>query len=272
MSRMSLGWGNSLLIVAALGVQLGCSKDEPKQLAPKAEALKAAPAAATALTLAVQTASSSVTFLMDSPLEKIDGDAPKSISGELFVDTMDLAKSTGLVKVDLQQLSLYQQKRADEKGEYSTRIKNDLQNTHARDWLQIVPHEGEVTAAQAEENRWVEFKIEQLSNLSANNLSQMTGNERKVTATVTGPVRLHGRKAEKSAKVELAFKYDGDKLTSVSVKTVEPFLIPLEEFEVHPRDAAGKFVKTLTDAISGTLKGKVAKDAPLSISFTAAAK
>ncbi|HEX2882573.1 MAG TPA: hypothetical protein VHO25_23800 [Polyangiaceae bacterium] len=272
MSKMSLRFGNSLLVVAALGMQIGCSKDEPKQLAPKAEALKAEPAPAMAMTLAVQTESSAVTFLMDSPLEKIDGDAPKSVSGELFVDTMDLAKSTGLVKVDLQKLTLYQQKRADEKGEYSTRAKNDLQNTHARDWLQIVAHEGEVTAAQAEENRWVEFKIEKLSNLSATNVAQLTGSERKVTATVTGPLRLHGRKAEKSAKVELTFKYQESQLTAVSVKTLEPFAIPLEEFEVHPRDAAGKFVKTLADAVAGSLKGKLAKEAPVSISFTAAAK
>lgn len=270
MSR--LNWGAGLLMVAALGTQVACSKDEPKQLAPKAEALKAEPAPAMAMTLVVQTASSSATFLMDSPLEKIDGDAPKSVTGELFVDTMDLSKSTGLVKVDLQQLTLYQQKRAEESGEYSTRAKNDLQNTHARDWLQIVAHEGEVTPAQAEANRWAEFKIEKLTNLSASNVAQMTGNERKVTATVTGPVRLHGRKAEKSAKVELTFKYEGPKLLAVSVKTLEPFNVPLEEFEVHPRDAAGKFVKSVTDAITGTLKGKLAKEAPVMISFTATAK
>jgi hypothetical protein len=83
---------------------------------------------------------------------------------------------------------------------------------------------------------------------------------------------LHGRKAEKSAKVELVFKYEGSQLVSVSVKTLEPFNVPLEEFEVHPRDAAGKFVKTLTDAVAGTLKGKVAKEAPVTISFTAVAK
>jgi hypothetical protein len=253
-------------------MQLGCSKDEPQQLAPKAEALQAAPAPAMAMTLAIQSESSSVTFLMDSPLEKIDGDAPKSVSGELFLDTMDLAKSTGLVRIDLQQLTLYQQKRPSGEGEYTTRAKNELQNTHARDWLQIVAHEGEVTPAQAEENRWAEFKIEKVSELSASNISKLTGNERKVTATVAGPMRLHGRKAEKSAKVELTFKYEGDALKAVSVKTLAPFLVPLEEFEIHPRDAAGKFVKSVADAISGGLKGKLAKEAPVDIAFTATAK
>ena len=95
---------------------------------------------------------------------------------------------------------------------------------------------------------------------------------RKVTATVSGDFRLHGRKATKSAKVELTFKYAGDKLESVAVKTLEPFLITLEEFEVHPRDAAGKLVKTLSDALASNLKGKVAKDAPVNVSFVAKAK
>jgi hypothetical protein len=89
---------------------------------------------------------------------------------------------------------------------------------------------------------------------------------------VSGDFRLHGRKATKSAKVELNFKYTGDKLDAVEVKTVEPFMIPLEEFEIHPRDAAGKIVKSLSDALSSNLKGKVAKDAPVTLSFVATAK
>jgi hypothetical protein len=105
--------------------------------------------------------------------------------------------------------------------------------------------------------------------LSATDVTKLTGPERKVTATVSGDFRLHGRKATKSAKVELDFKYDGDKLASVEVKTLEPFVIPLEEFEIHPRDATGKLVKSLTEALSSNLKGKVAKDAPVSVDFVA---
>jgi hypothetical protein len=261
----------ALVLCAALG----CNKQkEPEQkLAPTASALEAAmPKAPSASAFQVDSGSSSFTFLMDSPLEKIDGDAPKSIQGELYIDPADLTKSTALVKADLKLLTLYQQKRGDEKGDYSERKKSDLQNEHARGWLQIEPKEGEVTPEQAEMNRWAELKILKLDNLSATDVTKLTGAERKVTATVSGDFRLHGRKATKSAKVELDFKYDGDKLTSVEVKTLEPFVIPLEEFEVHPRDAAGKLVKTLTEAISSNLKGKVAKDAPVSVSFVAKAK
>jgi hypothetical protein len=82
-------------------------------------------------------------------------------------------------------------------------------------------------------------------------------------------LRVHGRQAKKSAKLELTFKMDGDKLESVSVKTLEAFPVNLEEFEIHPRDSAGKFVKTVTDAIGSTLKGKLQKEAPVMIELTA---
>jgi hypothetical protein len=108
--------------------------------------------------------------------------------------------------------------------------------------------------------------------LSASDVTKLTGAERKVIATATGDFRLHGRKATKSAKLELTFKYAGDKLEAIEVKTLEPFNVTLEEFEVHPRDAAGKLVKKLSEALSSNLKGKVAAEAPVSVSFVAKAK
>lgn len=254
---------------------LACSKDkapDDQGLAPVASALEATPKAASAAALQVESASSSLTFSMDSPLEKIHGDAPKSLQGELFVDPTDLSKSTALIRADLKLLTLYQQKRADDQGEYGERKKSDLQNTHAQDWLQLHAKEGEVTPEQAEMNRWAELKIDKLENPSATDVTKLTGGERKVTATASGDFRLHGRKAKKTAKVELTFKYAGDKLESVEVKTLEPFSITLEEFKVHPRDAAGKLVKKLSEAISSNLKGKVAADAPVLVSFVAKPK
>jgi hypothetical protein len=264
-----------MLVCAALCGALACSREKPaeQKLAPSASALEAAmPQAPTALGFTVDSATSSFTFLMDSPLEKIDGDAPQSLSGELFIDPADLSKSTALVKADLKLLTLYQQKRGDDKQQYSERKKSDLQNEHARGWLELDVKQGEVTPEQAETNRWAELKISKLDNLSATDVTKLPGAERKVTADVSGDFRLHGRKATKSAKVELTFKYAGDKLESVAVKTLEPFVVPLEEFEVHPRDAAGKLVKSLSEALASNLKGKVAKDAPVNVSFTARAK
>lgn len=264
----------TLVCAVALCAALGCNKEKApeQQLAPTSAALSAAPQAATAQALAVDSATSSLSFLMDSPLEKIDGEAPQSLSGELFVDPSDVTKSTALVRADLKKLTLYQQKRGDDKAAYGQRTKSDLQNEHARGWLQLDVMEGEVSAAQAEENRFAEIKISKVENASATDVTKLTGAERRVTANVSGDFRLHGRKATKSAKVELTFKFDGDKLTGVDVKTLEPFLVSLEEFEVHPRDAAGKIVKSLSDALASNLKGKVAKDAPVNVSFVARAK
>lgn len=255
------------------GLALGACKDKPQAtLAPTASALQAAPAVASAKQFSVDSASSKVTFLMDSPLEKIDGDASGALSGDLFVDLSDLSKSTALVRVDLQKLVLYQQKRDDGKAAYSERSKSDLQNTHARNWLQIVPLQGDVTPEQAEANRWAEFKIDKLDNPSVTNVASASGAERTLTATATGDFRLHGRKQTKSAKLSITVTYQGDQAQSIHVKTVEPLAIGLEEFEVNPRDGAGKFVKSISEALSSNLKGKVAQQAPLELDFVARAK
>jgi hypothetical protein len=260
------------LCACAAGSLGGC-KDKPSaNLAPTASALRAAPVAPAAVQFSVDSASSKVTFLMDSPLEKIDGDASGGLHGDLFLDLSDIAKSTALVKVDLQKLVLYQQKRADDKTGYSERAKSDLQNEHARNWLQIVAREGDVTPEQAEANRWVEFKIDELDAATLSNVADAAGAERKLTATATGEFRLHGRKQTKSAKLDITVIYQGNKAQSVHVKTSEPLNVGLEEFDVNPRDNAGKFVKSLTEALSSNLKGKVAQRAPLELDFIATAK
>lgn len=258
------------IVFAALGLGAGCGKKEaPVELAPVSsaslEAPKAAAAGGTALT--VDGPSSSVKFLMDSPLEKIDGDAPGSASGELSVDPSDLAKTTGLIKIDLDKLTLYQQKRPDGTGAYQERTKNPLQNKHARDWLQLEVHEGETTAEQVAQYRSAELRIEKVEP-SVNSVASLSGAERKLTATVSGTLRLHGRQEAKSAKVELTFHYAGDKLASVGVKTLEPFVINLERFEIHPRDSAGKLVKSITETIATQLKGKLKSEAPVVIELT----
>ena len=132
--------------------------------------------------------------------------------------------------------------------------------------------EGDVSPEQAEANCWVEFKIEKLEAASLTNVAAASGAERKLTATATGDFRLHGRKQAKSAKLEIVVKYQGDKAQSIHVRTTEPLAVGLEEFEVNPRDDAGKFVKSLTEALSSNLKGKVAQQAPLALDFTATVK
>jgi len=229
------------------------------------------PASAKAVPLVIDGPTSSVKFLMDSPLEKIDGDVAGSASGELAIDLEDLAKSSGIVRVNLDKLVLYQERRADESGDFGERKKNEKQNQHARAWFELDARDGEVTPEQATQNRIAEFRIDQVTPAAPNVLA-MSGPERKVAATISGILRLHGRQAKKSAKVELTFAFAGDKLASTRVTTLEPFSVNLEEFEINPRDAAGKFVRTVTDAIGSNLKGKLQKEAPVMLDLTAKAK
>jgi hypothetical protein len=266
--RSNVAW----LFLLSLG--LACSKREPPaELAPVSSAALEAPkvAAEGALALAIDAPSSSVKFLMDSPLEKIDGDAPGSASGELSVELSDLTKTTGLIHIDLDKLALYQQKRPDGTGSYQPRTKNALQNEHARAWLELEPREGEVTPEQAAQNRIAELRIDKVEP-SEKNVTALPGPERKVTATVSGTLRLHGRQAAKSAKVELTFHFTGDHFDSVRVKTLEPFDVNLEQFAIHPRDSAGKLVKSITETLATTLKGKVKSEAPVQVELTAKPK
>jgi len=265
-------------VVAVVALLACAKKDPPKETlkepsAPAASAGLSAPvsASAKAVSLVIDGSSSSVKFLMDAPLEKIDGEVAGSASGELSIDLEDLSKSRGIIRVDLDKLALYQQKRADEAGEFGERKKSEKQNQHARAWFEFDARDGEVAPEKAAQNRIAEFRIDQVAPAAPNVLA-MSGAERKVTATVSGVLRLHGRQANKSAKVELTFAFAGDKLASTHVKTQEPFVVNLAEFEIHPRDAAGKFVRTVLETVSSTHKGKLVSEAPVTIEFTARAK
>ncbi len=250
------------VVGAAVLLSAACSKDKSSeaQLAPTSSALQAAPAGAQANALAIDTPSSKVTFTMEAPIEKITGEAPGSAKGDLFVDPSDVTKTTGLITIDLAKLTLYQQKRDDEKAEYSTKVKNDKQNEHARNWLEISDD-----SPNHDANRSVQFKLSKVENASATDVTKLTGDERKITATVSGEFLLHGHKNTKSMKVELDFKYAGDKLTSLGVKSLEPMNVNLAEYEVKPRDAVGSLLQKGLDALAP----KVAKEAPIVLELTA---
>lgn len=253
------------LAVLALAAA-ACDSKPSASLAPTSSAL--APAerpTARALAFELAGKGSKVSFVMNAPVEKINGEVKDAVQGELFVDPSDITKTTGLIKVDLFALELFQQKREDEKSDFGSRSKNEMQNKHARTWLEI---SDDAPAEQREANRWVELKIDKIVTASPADLTKLSGADRKVTATAEGELRLHQRKTRKQAKVEATFHFDGDKLTSVSIKTTEPMSVGLEEHDVRPRELFGKLAqKTLSD-----LGQKVAKEAPIEIDITAKAK
>src|SRR5687767_2623886 len=99
-----------LVVAVAL---VGCDKKSNANLAPSSTALSAPTAAAGSTPLAIDAAGSKVTFLMNAPIEKIFGEANDSTKGDVFVNPKDVTKTTAIIKVDLDKLVLFQQKRED---------------------------------------------------------------------------------------------------------------------------------------------------------------
>lgn len=263
MASGSVKW-MAVALSAMVASGLSACDDKPTgKLAPISSSLAPAkPQSKVARKFEVQQKSSHVDFLMAAPIERIHGKAPGSVSGELYLDLADIAKSNGFIKVDLDRLSLYHSKRKDEHGKFGDETKNAHQNEHMRTWFQI---SHDAPEAIREQNRYVEFKVKKVDSVSHDDVLAMKGADRKITATVTGDFRLHGRKVEKSAKLQLAFKFDGDTPVGVHVKTVEPVLVSLQAHDIKPRRTFEKLAaKTL-----GALGEKVAPNAPVSFDFDA---
>lgn len=245
------------LVCAALG---GCGDTTPAAPASAPLAEPAAPAAASRFE--VVSDGSAVDFLMEAPLEHIHGRAPSSVHGELSVDPAQLSASTALVRIDLLQLEVLQQKRESAEQAFGEEVRNETQNEHVRTWFEISP---DAPADVREANRWAEFRVERVDELSAADVTALTGPERTVQATLHGQLRIHGHTVPKTARVELTFTYDGEQPTGVRVRSLAPVEVGLEEFDIRPRSAFG----TLAQRTLAVLGEKVASAAPITFDFRA---
>lgn len=255
------------VLVGVLALSLAQCNEKPKaELAPAASALsKPRPASAAAQVFVVDTKSSVASFTMDAELEKIRGQASAAVFGELSVDLSDIAKSSGLIRLDLDRLAIYQRKRDDASGQFGKETRNDKQNSDMRTWFEI----SEDTPAEVREgNRWAEFKLTELAAPSQRDVRAGAAPEGKLTAHAKGDFRLHGRVKPRSAHVEIRVLYAGDRARELSVKTLEPLPVPLEEHDVRPRSAFGKLADKTLDALGA----KVSKVALVSLEFTARPK
>jgi hypothetical protein len=255
-----------LLPVMLMFSACGGESAPPPPLAEKQAPIQTQAAKEQAVPFTVASQDAQVTFAMEAPLEKQDGEVPATaVSGELQVDLEDLTKTTGLVNLDISDLVIYQQKAEKEGAAYGERIKSDVQNEHMRDWLEI----GEdAPAAEADKNKLVQFALGGIEDASQTDIRTMSGPERTVSFVGVGEFRLHQRVTTKRVKLEATFHFEGDAPTSVDVRTVEPFLVGLAEHDVRPRTAFGKLASTTLEAISP----KVGKEAEVSVAFTAKPK
>ncbi|HVY48388.1 MAG TPA: YceI family protein [Minicystis sp.] len=240
----------------------GCSEKSSAPLAPTASALATAkPASKAAEPFTVDKATSKVEFMMEAPKEKIRGRVTGGTEGTLEIDPTDVTKTTGLITVDLGGLEVFQTTMGDD-GKPGEETKNELQNKHARTWLEI---SDDAPEAQRKANSRVEFSIQKIDQASEKDVSKMTGADRKVTLKASGEFLLHGRKSQKTAELEATFHYEGGRPVSVTVKTTKPFAVGLAEHEVQPREAFGKLAAKTLDVLAP----KVAKEALVSVDFTA---
>jgi len=254
-----------VLVLALATAASGCDDKPSTPLAPSASALTPTkPATADAQKFTVDKATSKVEFMMEAPIEKIRGRVGGATEGEIQVDPTDITKTTGFLAVDISGIELFQAIQDEKTKEFKEEKKNDLQNKHARDWLEIGPDAPE---ADRKKNGRVEFAIRSIEGASEKNVQKMTGAERKVTFKAKGDFLMHGRKTEKTADLEATFKYEGDKPTSVVVKTTRPFGIGLDEHDVRPRKGFGVLAEKGLEALAP----KVAKEALVSIELTAKA-
>lgn len=259
---MALRIATTLSLLTVLTLPLACG-GEDVPLAPKAEKLEAvAPKSETAIEWTLKSTGSKVTFEMEAPFERQDGEVPESaISGSLHLDIHDLSQSTGLIAVDISKLELFMQK-AEEAGAYGEREKSDLQNEHMRDWLEIGEDAPEADLAK---NQRVQFSLLEVVETSVKDLSSMKGAERTVMLTVKGEFLLHQHKTTKTVKLETTFHFEGDRATGVDVRTVEPFLVSLAEHDVRPRTGFGALAKKTLGAMSE----KVGEESRVSVAFSA---
>ncbi|MFZ5893484.1 MAG: YceI family protein [Myxococcota bacterium] len=265
------GVGARLLALALVAAMLvvGCKrKTETTPIAPGSAPLPSAvPAPSTHFV--IETAGSSITFEMDSPLEKIRGELKDGLRGDLDVNLADVENSSGSVEVDLEKLALFRQKRKDEKHSFSESSPDAQQNREAREWLQLEAREGEIADEQAKRNRFPKFSLDRLDSPSAKNIQALSGSERHVGAVARGSLVLHGRTNKKSVKLALTFVYAGERVESIRVQTSEPLAVDLDEYDVHPRNRVGKQIKTIQEALAGEYAKRLQGQVRLNIAFTA---
>lgn len=266
-ARLLLALG---LVLASTSV--GCGKKAPTSQAAPSAVPSARPAPPVSTHFVIESAGSSVGFVIDAPLEKIRGELKDAISGDLFVNMKKVEDSNGRVEVDLEKLNLFEQKRKDEKHAFSESARNEQQNREAREWLQLEAREGEIAEEQAKRNRFPKLTLDRLDSPSASDVQALTLPERNVGALARGSLLLHGRTNKAAVKLALTFVYANGAVQEVRVATSEPFPVALEDYDVNPRNRVGKQVKTIQEALAGEYSKKLSAQVLVDVSFSAKPK
>lgn len=245
----------SVLALGALGVlATGCKKDpEPLKETPPPPALSQQAVKAGQKRFVVD-AAGKTSITIPAPDETFKG-ATSVLSGELRVDLDDLSKSVAEIDTDLETLKTFTFDDAD---------KNEAQTKHAHNWFEIGEDDDDMKGIKTTDPKkfadykMAHFYVDSVDEASAKTLAEVPekSGARTVTFKVTGRLRVHGRDAKKTVRVELAFQGPPTAPTKVSFRTLDPLVASLSEHDVKPRDAAGKFLSTTLAAIGKKLDDK----------------
>jgi polyisoprenoid-binding protein YceI len=205
---------------------VACKQKRPPT--PEPPAPSATPAAGTVRFNVDPTGS--VSYLIDAPVEKGKGQWTK-FRGELDIDITDLSKTRGRIDMDLDDLKT---STFDDPGQ------NGAQTEHAHNWFEIG---SDVRGEVMEKNRWAHFTITRVEDAAPMRLADAPDNDgRKITAAVKGDLWLHGVSAPKTVKLEAVFIGSATAPNALRIRTLEPFEVSLQQHDVKPRDALGKFI------------------------------
>lgn len=251
---------STLLAVSAPG----CSKKQERDAKPAPTITPPAPLPQKAQSdlihhFDVDPQAAQVEFAMEAPLEKIRGRVPsKAVQGGVWVDRQKQLQLAGTFRVSLSELELFQRK-ADKGGAFGQEVKNDTQNEHARNWLEI---DNKAPANEREKNLQASFSFEHPTQTSTPKLSELPTGEHRTEWTASGPFIIHQRSQNLSVSLIITVdkRADGE-LHIKQLATSKPVPIDLDKFDVRPRTAFGKLAQKSLSMMSE----KVAQVADLKV-------
>ncbi len=235
----TLGLGAALFVSAGTS---GCEDKKPQNLAPAASSLAPSIVAPSAKSMKFTIDPKSATSIdMPAPKEHIKA-STDAAAGTLDVDPTNLAQTRGEIKADLTTLTT---------KTFGDAEKDKSQTGHARTWLEVADgEEGKLPDDVKAANRYAVYAIRSVDGLSATDLTKIVAMKdgddevRTVTATTHGEFLIHGRKVDRDADVEVAFRYAPgaapDKPKLMTIKSKKPVRATLAEHDVRPRDGFGK--------------------------------
>ena len=188
------------------------------------------------------------------------------LKGELEVDLMHLERSRATLGIDLAAARI----QADDEREHTS------YSATAQNWLNVG---ASIPESTREDRRWAHFEISEVFDTSADaahegrlaerakkapgpntnaDAGALSGELRKVTAKVRGPLSLNQRRMDLDANLSLSFRYPAEATPGfpperIEVKSSRTVSVSLEAFGIEPRNAKGVLVASDMKLLGSTV-------------------